>query len=769
MIKKNIKKRTGIKALGLALLLMMGLIPTGVSAAESKDDIPLIGGMRVFSETKLVQIPNSSRKILVMSLDNGENAEGNNGIYYSNETSYGSFSVPHLLKDDTTCDMQPYVYADSHASNDNNIIITWTDANKEIMKASSNEKMEEAKAKVAGSMRISIAVMNSQTLAPSFEPYTFTGSDSDDVCHYNSRVTKVGNKVLITWVVCEDVKNDAGAYSIEGLYYDPEANSFSTNDNATDENGKLLPMVFAENCNYISAYSVAEVDNAITVLFEEATDGTRVSDVLYNIIYKEGYWLDPEPVKTKELNLVTFGRGTVHNIVPADTDSSIVETDLSELDYYHDGNIFRISGSPDSSTGLKTDTIADVSGTGDTRYSVISKQGSIAYISAREYTSLKTDKTEVTIGGKKYTKTADGKWIDEQNKECDLCQEDIRLYYYNSEADKFTLLPLKLLGSNENAFATAPGMILDDSDRLDVLWNRGDIEGGSFELVYTVYEQPELLKANYQAVKEAIRKADALNQDDYVDFSAVTEAIEAVEYNKDYTEQATVDGYAEAIENAVKALVLRSADYTAVDAAIAKARALNGNLYKNFSDVTAAVKAVDRNKNFKEQAEVDAMAQAIEDAIAALKYKDADYSKVDAAIAKAKALNKNDYKDFTAVEKAMKAVIRGKNIKEQAEVDAMAQAIEDAIHALKKKPADPKPTTSEAEESTETTETSATETTSMAETTSTTETASTTEKQGQADGKVPQTGDNSNLMLWITLLFISGGMLTGMTVFKKER
>ena len=110
-------------------------------------------------------------------------------------------------------------------------------------------------------------------------------------------------------------------------------------------------------------------------------------------------------------------------------------------------------------------------------------------------------------------------------------------------------------------------------------------------------------------MKEAIRKADALNQDDYVDFSAVTEAIEAVEYNKDYTEQATVDGYAEAIENAVKALVLRSADYTAVDAAIAKARALNGNLYKNFSDVTAAVKAVDRNKNFKEQAEVDAMAE----------------------------------------------------------------------------------------------------------------------------------------------------------------
>lgn len=243
MIKKNIKKRTGIKALGLALLLMMGLIPTGVSAAESKDDILLIGGMEAFSETKLVQIPNSSRKMLVMSLDNPDNEVGNNGIYYSFESSYGTFSVPSLLKDDTTCDMQAYVYTDSHESNNNNIIITWTDADKEITKANTVEEEEEKKAETAGSMRISIAVMNSQTLAPSFEPYTFTTGDSDDVCHYNSRVTKVGNKVLITWVVCEDVKNDTGAYSIEGLYYDPEANSFSTNDNATDENGKLLPMV----------------------------------------------------------------------------------------------------------------------------------------------------------------------------------------------------------------------------------------------------------------------------------------------------------------------------------------------------------------------------------------------------------------------------------------------------------------------------------------------------------------------------------------------
>ena len=64
----------------------------------------------------------------------------------------------------------------------------------------------------------------------------------------------------------------------------------------------------------------------------------------------------------------------------------------------------------------------------------------------------------------------------------------------------------------------------------------------------------------------------------------------------------------------------------------------------------------------------------------------ADYSAVDAAIAKANALEKDNYKDFSAVEEAINAVVRDKNITEQDEVDAMAQAIENAITALVEKP-----------------------------------------------------------------------------------
>ena len=196
------------------------------------------------------------------------------------------------------------------------------------------------------------------------------------------------------------------------------------------------------------------------------------------------------------------------------------------------------------------------------------------------------------------------------------------------------------------------------------------------------------LFADYTKVDEAITKAKALNKDDYKDFSAVDSAVNAVVRDKNVTEQSEVDKMAKAIEDAIAALQYKDADYTKVDAAIAKANALNKDDYKDFSAVESAINAVVRDKNITEQSEVDKMAKVIEDAIAALKYKDADYTKVDEAIAKANALNKNDYKDFTGVEAAVNAVVRGKNLTEQTEVDAMAKAIEDAIAALVYKDAD---------------------------------------------------------------------------------
>ena len=105
------------------------------------------------------------------------------------------------------------------------------------------------------------------------------------------------------------------------------------------------------------------------------------------------------------------------------------------------------------------------------------------------------------------------------------------------------------------------------------------------------------------------------------------------------------------------------ADYSAVETAMA-AIPTDLTVYtdESVAALNAAVDGVVRGKAFVSQANVNAMAQAIEDAIAALQYKDADYTKVDAAIDKANALNKDEYKDFTAVEAAVNAVVRDKNI-----------------------------------------------------------------------------------------------------------
>ena len=129
------------------------------------------------------------------------------------------------------------------------------------------------------------------------------------------------------------------------------------------------------------------------------------------------------------------------------------------------------------------------------------------------------------------------------------------------------------------------------------------------------------------------------------------------------------------------------ADYSAVEAAM-EAIPTDLTVYtdESVAALNTAVDGVVRGKAFVSQANVNAMAQAIEDAIAALQYKGADYTKVDEAIAKANALNKDNYKDFSGVEAAVKAVVRDKSITEQSEVDAMAKAIEDAIAALVIKP-----------------------------------------------------------------------------------
>ena len=247
-----------------------------------------------------------------------------------------------------------------------------------------------------------------------------------------------------------------------------------------------------------------------------------------------------------------------------------------------------------------------------------------------------------------------------------------------------------------------------------------------------------------------------------VSLEAGTYPVEVTADNcKAYTGNITITADA-ATHTQTIAMTYLPADYTKVDAAITKAKALNKDNYKDLTAVEAAVNAVVRDKNITEQSAVNAMAQDIEKAIAALQYKDADYTKVDAAIAKANALNKDNYKDFTAVEAAVNAVARGKNITKQAEVDAMAKAIEDAIAALQYKDADK---TTPAPAATATPAPAATATPAPAATATPAPAATATPQY-----TIPQTGDTSNPALLVVLMLVSGSaaIVTAVVGSKKK-
>ena len=327
-----------------------------------------------------------------------------------------------------------------------------------------------------------------------------------------------------------------------------------------------------------------------------------------------------------------------------------------------------------------------------------------------------------------------------------------------------------------------------------------------------------LKPADYSTVDAALAKVSN-------DLSIYTEesiqplqtAINSVESGKTILDQAEVDGWAAAIENALAGLQVRKADYSKVEEAIKKIPA-DLSLYTD-----ASVKALEDAKNsvvterpVTEQESVDGYAKKIEAAIAGLTYKDADYSKVDAAVKKIP----NDLKKYTdesvkAVNDAKAAIVRGKNITEQKTVDGYAAALEKAIAGLKQKPMtaqnlpkitkgvnqsgmqgkelsftadfeakdlkkvlidqkeiDAKNYVTAGKENTQVT-LKAEYTKSLAEGK---HTISIVSSKGQADTvfylkkatKSPDTGDRTQAMLWVILLGVSAAAVVGAVVYRKR-
>ena len=145
-----------------------------------------------------------------------------------------------------------------------------------------------------------------------------------------------------------------------------------------------------------------------------------------------------------------------------------------------------------------------------------------------------------------------------------------------------------------------------------------------------------------------------------------------------------------------------------------------------------------------------------------LTYKPAAYTAVDAAIAKAGALNRDDYTDFSAVDAAINAVDRSKNITQQADVDAMAKAIGTALDALVVKPtATPAPTEAP------TPAPAAPAATAQPTAAPTATPAPVVTATPQPPVTIPQTGDSMNVTLLFALALCSGAAL-GLAAHKKN-
>ena len=161
--------------------------------------------------------------------------------------------------------------------------------------------------------------------------------------------------------------------------------------------------------------------------------------------------------------------------------------------------------------------------------------------------------------------------------------------------------------------------------------------------------------ADYAEVDAAISAANAkIATGFYTDESveALNNSINAVVRNLKATEQETVNGYARDIIAKTKALVMKDADYSAVEAAKTAAKAeIEKGIYtdESVAALNAAIAAVVEGKKIEEQSVVNGYAAEIVAKTEALVEKPSDFSKIDALYAEIAAYDPDLYTNYEEI------------------------------------------------------------------------------------------------------------------------
>ena len=207
--------------------------------------------------------------------------------------------------------------------------------------------------------------------------------------------------------------------------------------------------------------------------------------------------------------------------------------------------------------------------------------------------------------------------------------------------------------------------------------------------------------ANYATMQAAVNAFEQLNASYYdpAELAALKVKVDAAkkemlrENKLDVSQQKDVNARAMALMNEIHSLKVLPANYEAFNTAVANAKAkLEASDIQNYTaisvkalnDAYLASASIETGKDITYQATIDAATKAINDAIAGLTLKGADYKALDAAIADAQAqLGRMDIGDYTddSVSALRSALETAQSVSRELTVDQQ-QVITDAASTL---------------------------------------------------------------------------------------
>ena len=203
-----------------------------------------------------------------------------------------------------------------------------------------------------------------------------------------------------------------------------------------------------------------------------------------------------------------------------------------------------------------------------------------------------------------------------------------------------------------------------------------------------IYPDQTYIPADYTAVDEAIERANAIDKSLYSDESVadLEKVINSVDRTLTSDKQGVLNDYIFAIDIAMRNLKYRQADYYSVELALDAASKVRREYCteESLAALDSAVNAVEYGLDIRRQSEVSEYARTINAALAAIKYFDANYSAVDAAVAAAAKVERSMWSDtsLARLDAAVNSVEYGLDITQQSTVDLFADSINRAIAEL---------------------------------------------------------------------------------------